>query len=252
MKVSMGASKPLNSPVPVDSYSDRATRAWWADGLWELAMAGFWAITALWLHPLVQTLAFPSWTWPWPFITEEHINPLGTQVTLWVIGLFFMWMTYIFLAWVLIGRVKRRFVAPRLGDVRHKFFLPMGRSFGFFFFAVYFLGCVVLSILFWKVKGGPHLFSVFGIASFAGVMYLVGRKFDLRRFRWVAIIGTILCVSAEMLTTTAVYLDGPKYFMDVSPLYGNPSLICLIWAGMLLLSGFIAVRRTLRLPHAEA
>ncbi|MBN2084692.1 MAG: hypothetical protein JW748_05665 [Anaerolineales bacterium] len=248
----MTVPQSLISPVPVDSFSDRATRAWWTDGLWELAMAGFWAITALWLHPLVQTLAFPSWTWPWPFITEEHINPLRTQIALWVIGLFFIWMTYIFLARLLVDRMKRRLVAPRLGDVRHKFFLPVGRSFGLIFFAVYVLGCAVLTILFWKGKGGPHLFSVFGIASFAGAMYLVGRKYDLRRFRWVSIVGSVLCVTAEMLTTHAVYLDGPKNFMDVSPLYGNPSLICLIWAGMIFLSGFIALRQTLGLPHAEA
>ncbi|MGB7539691.1 MAG: hypothetical protein WBM17_14210 [Anaerolineales bacterium] len=203
------------SDVSVDKYSHRAIRAWWADGLWELAMAGFWAITALWLYPLVQTLAFPSWTWPWPFITEEHINPLSTQITLWVIGLLFMWMAYILLAWFLIDRVKRRYVAPRLGDVRHKFLLPMGRSFGLIFFAVYVLGCVGLSILFWKVKGGPHLFSVFGISSFAGVMYLVGRKFDIRRFRWISIIGTAGCILAEFAATNAVYTDGPKNFMDM-------------------------------------
>jgi len=244
-------SSPI-SAASVDNYFHRALRAWWADGLWELAMAGFWAITALWLYPLVQTLAFPSWTWPWPFITEQHINPLSTQITFWAIGLFFIWMAYIFLAWLLIDRVKRRFVAPRLGDVRHTFFLPLGRGFGLIFFAVYVLGCVVLSILFWKVKGGPHLFSVFGIASFAGVMYLVGRKFDIRRFRWIAIIGTVLCVLAEMATTNAVFLNGPKHFMDVSPLYGNPSLPCLIWVGILVVSGFITLREILRLPYVEA
>jgi len=248
----MATSQSMISPVSVDSFSDRATRAWWADGLWELAMAGFWAITALWLYPLVQTLAFPSWAWPWPFITEEHNNPLSTQITLWAIGLFLIWMAYIILAWFLIGRVKRRFVAPRLGDVRQKFPLPMRRSFGLIFFAVYVLGCVVLSALFWKVKGGPQLFSVFGIASFAGVMYLVGRKFDIRRFRWVSIIGTVSSVLAELLTTNAVYMDGPKNFMDVSPLYGNPSLICLIWAGILVVSGSVTLHRILRLPHAEA
>jgi hypothetical protein len=237
--------------VSVDDYFHRAIRAWWADGLWELAMAGFWAITALWLYPLVQTLAFPSWTWPWPFITEEHINPLRAQITLWVVGLFFIWMTYLFLAWLLIDRAKRRFVAPRLGDVRHKFPLPMGRSFGIIFFAVYVLGCVAVNILFWKIKGGPHLFSVFGIASFAGALYLLGRKFDIRRFRWISVIGTVCCVLAELVTTNAVYLDGPKNFTDVSSLYGNPSLVCLIWAGILVVSG-VALHRILRLPYAEA
>ncbi len=240
------------SAVSVDNYFQRTLRAWWADGLWELAMAGFWAITALWLYPLVQTLAFPSWTWPWPFITEEHINPLSTQITLWAIGLFLIWMAYIFLAWLLISRVKQRYVAPRLGDVRHKFFLPLGRSFGLVFFAVYVLACVLLSALFWRVLGGPHLFSVFGIASFSGVLFMVGIKFDIRRFRWISILGTAGCVLAELATTSAVYMDGPKNFMDVSPLYGNPSLPCLIWAGMLVVSGIITLRGILRLPYAEA
>jgi hypothetical protein len=240
------------SAVSADNYFHRAIRAWWADGLWELAMAGFWVLTALWLYPLVQTLAFPSWTWPWPFITEEQINPLSTQITLWAIGLFLLWIGYIFLAWFLIDRIKRRFVAPRLGDVRHKFFLPMGKTFGLIFFAVYVLACAGLSALFWKIKGGPHLFSVFGIASFAGVMYLVGIKFDLRRFQWISIIGTVGCILAELATTNAVYMDGPKNFMDVSPLFGNPSLPCLIWAGVLVVSGVVTLRGILRLPYAEA
>jgi hypothetical protein len=248
----MEQSRPVISPVPVDEYSRRTVRAWWADGLWDLALAGFWLLTGALVYPLIRTLDFPSWTWPWPFITEEHINPLSMEITLWAAGLFFIWIGYIFLAWLLIERVKRRLVAPRLGDVRHKFILPMGRSFGLIFFAVYVLECVVLTALFWKVKGGPHFFSVFGIASFAGVMYLVGLKFNIRRYRWIAVIGSAATVLAELATTNAVYMEGPKNFMDVSPLYGNPSLPCLIWAGILLVSGVITLRGILRLPYAEA
>ncbi|MBN1440450.1 MAG: hypothetical protein JW929_13660 [Anaerolineales bacterium] len=237
--------------VSSDAFTRRSIRAWWADGLWDLALAGFWAITALWTYPLVIALAFPSWSWPWPFITKEPINPLKNEVAFWGAALLAVWIAYIFLAWLLVTGLKRRFVAPRLGDVRHAFFLPIGRSFGLIFAAAYALGCLALAFLFWKARGGPHLFSVFMIVSFAGVMYLVGRKFDIRRYRWIAAAGSGLCIAAELLTTNAVYLEGPKHFLDVSPFYGNPSLPSLIWAALLLISGITAFRRVLRLPYAQ-
>ena len=48
------------------------------------------------------------------------------------------------------------------------------------------------------------------------------------------------------------FMEGPKNFMDASPLYGNPSLPCLIWAGVLVVSGLVTLRGILRLPYAEA
>ena len=72
----MEAACPSTPAFPLEDYSRRAARAWWADGLWDLAVAGFCFLTAVWIYPLVRTQDFPSWTWPWPFVTQEHINPL--------------------------------------------------------------------------------------------------------------------------------------------------------------------------------
>jgi hypothetical protein len=248
----MKTPQPAASAFPLDEYSRRATRSWWADGFWDLAMAGFWLLAALWLYPLVRTMDFPSWTWPWPFLTGETVNPLSREITLWFVIMLGVWIVYIVAAKLIIDCLKRKITAPRLGDVRHDFFLPVGKGFALLFLAVYVLGCVFLAGVFWKLLGGPHLFSAIGIAAFAGVLFLLGRKFSIRRYQWVSVIGMILCILAEMLTTAADYLKGPQNFMEASPLYGNPSLICLVWAGVLAISGVIALRSVLRLPHAEA
>jgi hypothetical protein len=239
------------STIAPEEYTRRATRSWWTDGFWDLALAGFWLITALWIYPLVRTMAFPSWTWSWPFITKEAVNPLSAEITIWTIALFGIWFVYILLAWLLINRFKRRYVAPRTGDVQHKFFLPVGRGFSLIFLGVYLLGCILLGGLFWTAKGGPRLFDVFAIASFAGAISVLGWRFQIRRYLWMGAIGTGWSVLAELATTNAVYLNGPKNFMDVSPLYGNPTLVCLIWTGILLISGIFSLRRTLSLPHAQ-
>jgi hypothetical protein len=248
----MATAYPSTAVTPPDELTRRATRAWWADGFWDLAMAGFWFLTAVWLYPLVRTMDFPSWTWPWPFVTAEQVNPLSREITWWVVILFGIWIFYIVSAKLLIDRLKRLFTAPRLGDVRHLFFLPVGRSFGFIFLAVYVTSGAVITSLFWLVKGGPHFFSAIGIASFGGILFLLGKRFGIPRYLWLAGLGTAACILVELLTTRADYQLGPRNFFDVSPLLGNPSLVCLIWSGVLLLSGVIALRSVLRLPHAEA
>lgn len=247
----METPKSLSSSLPIEEYSRRTVRAWWADGLWDLVLAGFWALTALWNYPLVRTLDFPSWTWPWPFITQEHINPLSTEIKFWTVVLLPIWIGYAILAYLLVDRLKRILIAPRMGDMRHKFFLPMGRMFILLDLSLYVLASLLLGWLFWKTKGGPHLYSVFMITSFAVVLFLVGRKYHIRRYPWIAIIGAVLCILAELLSTNAVYLNGPKNFLDVSPFYGNPSLVCLVWAVMMFLNGAVTLRNTLRLPYAE-
>src|SRR4030042_671912 len=219
----METSKRLSSTVPPEEYSRRTVRAWWADGLWDLALAGFWILTAVWLYPWVRPVAFPPWTSPWPFITHEQINPSGNEISLWGFALFPIWISYAFLAHFLVERMKRVYVAPRLGDVHLKFLLPLERGFAFLYLATYVLGSFLLGVLFWKLKGGPHFFSFFIISSFAAVLFLLGRRYQIRRYPWIAAIGTAGCVLAELLTTNAVYLNGPKNFLDVSPFYGNPS-----------------------------
>ena len=103
----------------------RTVRAWWADGLWDMAVAGFCGLTAVWLFPLVRVLAFPAWTWPWPFVTEETVNPMRQEIALWALGMLAVWAVFSFVAYWVVSWLKRRFVATRLGDVRFKFILPI-------------------------------------------------------------------------------------------------------------------------------
>jgi hypothetical protein len=232
-------------------YTRLAVRSWWSDGLWDLAMAFFFVITALWLYPIVRVEGFPSWTWSWPFITQEHINPLHNEIMLWELGIFGIWFAYVVIAYWIVVRLKRRFVAPRLGDIRHKFFLPVERKVYVFFLGVYLIGCLLLGVLYWYVKGGPHLFSVVCAAAPAGIIFIIGRIYALPRYQWVAVAGLGLSILTEMLTTNAIYDNGPVNFMNVSPLYGNPSLPLLIWGGLTLISGCLALRRTMRLPYVS-
>jgi hypothetical protein len=238
-------------PASAD-FTRTAVRAWWLDGLWDLALAGFWLATALWIFPLVRTTAFPSRTWPWPFVTKETVDPLGTEIAIWTAGLFVLWLAYILIARFIVDRLKRRFIAPRTGDVRHPFFLPVGRGLTAVFMLVYLFGCVLLGGLFWFAKGGPRLFDVFVIAAFGGILLVLGGRFQIRRYYWMAAAGVGASILAELITTNAVYRNGPRNFLDVSPLFGNPSLVCMIWSGVLLIGGTITLLRTLRLPHAEA
>lgn len=83
------------------------------------------------------------------------------------------------------------------------------------------------------------------------LLFVFGRASALARYRWVAALGLVLALAMEFLTTTAVYLQGPTNFMDVSPLLGNPSLPLLVWAGVLLVSGSLAFYQTMRLPHVS-
>lgn len=238
------------------SYSDllhkylrRTVRAWWADGLWDLAMAGFVAVTAVWIHPLIRALAFPAWTWPWPFTTQEAVDPMQQEITLWSLGTLVIWGIFILLAYRLVNWLKRRFVAPRQGDVRFNFVLPIESRVVAIYMAVYLLGSLLAMGLFGLVKGGPHFAAAFCAVAPASMLLAIGGIYNLPRYQWVAVLGLGFSLLAEFFTTTAVYLQGPINFMDVSPIWGNPSLPLLVWAGILLVSGSLAFFQTMRLPH---
>jgi hypothetical protein len=248
----MKAVSSPSHPVPVETYTRQTVRFWYVDGLWDLAMAGFFAVTAVWIYPLMRTMDFPSWTWPWPFITQEPINPMQTEITLWAAGTLAIWVIYALVAYGIVSALKRRFVSPRLGDVRFQFFLPVERKVILLYLAVYVAGCVFLTWFYLRVIGGLHLYSVFVAVAPAGILFLMGVAYRIPRYRWVAAVGLILSVLLELLTTKAVFAAGPRNFFDVSPIYGNPSLTFLVWTGVLVVSGLIAFRQTLRLPYAQA
>lgn len=236
--------------LPLPEYTRRSVRAWWADGLWDLAMAGFFAVTAAWLHPLVWVSFFPSWTWPWPFATLEPVNPRQTEFMLWGLGTLGVWIVYTWAAYQLVNHLKQRLIAPRLGEVRFKFFLPVERK-----ILVVYLGCYLVSVplliqLYQSVKGGLHLFSA--IAALApGLLFAIGWVYRLPRYQWAALAGCGISLLLELaLTTSANYQRGPVNFLDVSPRYGSFTLPFLVWAGVLTISGLSALYQTLRLPYA--
>jgi len=236
---------------PLNKYLRRTLRAWWADGLWDLAMAGFLALTAVWLHPLIRVMAFPSWTWPWPFSTQETINPMQQEIILWALGTLAIWGGFAFLAYRVVSWLKRRFIAPRLGDVRFKFILPIENRIYVIFVVSYLLGSLLVMGLLWLTKGGPQFATAFCAVAPASLLFAVGKIYNLPRYQWVALLGLGLSLLAEFFTTAADYMQGPANFLDVSPIYGNPSLTLLVWAGVLLVSGSLALYQTLRLPRVS-
>lgn len=241
----------LSQTELINKQLRRTVRAWWADGLWDLAMAGFLAITAVWLYPLMRVVAFPSWTWPWPFTTPETINPRQTEIAVWAVATLLIWAGYVYLAYRLVSWLKRQFVAPRLGDVRFNFMLPIENRTVAAYVALYLLGSFVVMLLLAWLKDGPRFVTAFCLVAPASMVLVLGKIYALPRYYWVAGVGLILALLAEFLTTTAVYLQGPTNFMDVSPILGNPSLPLLVWAGVLLVSGSLAFYQTMRLPHAS-
>lgn len=241
----------LSQTELINKQLRRTVRAWWADGLWDLAMAGFLVVTAVWLYPLIRVFAFPSWTWPWPFTTQETINPMQLEITLWAAATLVIWAGYVYLAYQVVSWLKRRFVAPRLGDVRFNFMLPIENRTMAAYVALYLLGSFLVMLLLAWLKDGPRLATAFCLVAPASLLFVLGRTYALARYKWVAGLGLGFSLLAEFFTTTAVYLQGPTNFMDVSPILGNPSLPLLVWAGVLLVSGSLAFYQTMRLPHVS-
>ncbi|MBN2389875.1 MAG: hypothetical protein JXR84_04080 [Anaerolineae bacterium] len=239
--------------VPLEEYTKRAVRAWWADGLWDFAMAGFFAVTALWAYPFVRVLAFPSWTWPWPFITQEPVNPLQHEITLWGVMILPVWIMYFLGANVLIRNLKAWWIAPRTGDVRHAFFLPVEKKIFWLHMLSYAILLGLTSGLCMWLKGGSHWWSLIFIASPTGVLYLVGQRYRLPRYRWMALAGFTTSLLLELVATgNADYARGPQHFLDVAANYGNPALPLAVWTAVCIVGGATALRQTLRQPHEPA
>ncbi len=250
----MNTSDPVAFPVvPLEEYTRRAVRAWWADGLWDFAIAGFFAVTALWAYPFVRVLAFPSWTWPWPFITQEPINPLQREITIWGMLILPVWAVYFLGANVLIRKLKARWIAPRTGDVRHAFFLPVEKRIFWLHVLIYTVLLALTSMVCVWFKGGSHWWSLIFVASPTGILYIIGLRYRLTRYRWMAFAGFAISLFLEFFaTSSADYARGPQHFFDVAPNYGNPALPLVIWTLVCIVGGVAALRQTLRQPHEPA
>ena len=227
----------------LDELTNRAVRAFWLDGLWELALVGVLLITGIWGTFYVQFVAFPESTWPF-------LQGWGRDVV-WVglLTLIVALTGYVWMAWIVVKKLKRYWIAPIAGHAEHKFFMPVEKKVYLWYFLMYMAGIALFYGLFAWVKGGVYVMSVPFIISPAAALWVVGRRYSIRRYRWAAGIGLVLSTVLELLFTwPATYQHGPQDIFNVRPEWGSPTLPCLVWASVFLVSGvigLISVRRGL-------
>ena len=225
----------------LDQLTKRAVRAFWMDGLWELAYIGALFLVGVWGMFYVQFVAFPKTTWP--FLPE-----MGKDI-IWMglLGLVCILAFYIWLAWIVVRRLKLLWISPLMGHAKHKFFMPLESKTYLRYFILYFSGIGLLLGLFTLTKGGAHLMSVPFIISPAAAFWVIGRIYAIRRYQWFSVIGLLLSILLEIvLTWPASYHQGPQGFLNILPQWGSPALPCFIWSAVFLISGligFISVQR---------
>jgi hypothetical protein len=226
----------------INQYTKQAVRAFWLDGLWELAFVGVLLMIGFWGMFYVQFVAYPISTWP--FLQEMGSNIVWSGLLILTAAL----ALYIWIAWIIVKRLKRIFIAPYTGHVEHPFFLPIDSKVFLWYFILYLLGHGLLYGLFSLSKGGLAMMSVPLIIAPAAIFWGIGRVYGIQRYQWLAPAGLILAILLELLLITpSDYTLGPKNFLDVLPRLGSPALPSFVWAVMLTISGlvgFINVRKS--------
>jgi hypothetical protein len=214
------------------------------DGLWDLVIVGVFFLLGAWGVIYVRFVAFHSSTWP-------TFQGLGNKVPwLGLLILIIALVIFIGLSWLIVKQLKRRYISPYIGHVEHSFFLPMDRKVFVWYFFLYVIGLSLLYGLFSWAKGGPYMMSVPFIISPAAILWGIGKVYGIRRYRYIAVIGLVLALFLELLLTTqADYLNGPRNFLDVLPTLGCPTLPCIVWGGLFLVSGLIGLVSVRRLKY---
>jgi hypothetical protein len=238
--------------LPLQTFTRRAVRAWWADGLWDFAVAGFFAILAGWSYILMRVMAFPSWTWPWPFRTTATLNPLHDQILLWIVAIVPLVAAYMWLTYTLVAYLKSNWLASRQGDVRHSFWFKMEKKVYAFYLLLYLgTGVIVAALCLW-LTGSPRWYTVLSIAAPFSILMAISGTYSLPRYRWGAVLGLVAALGIELfLTTPASYQTGPLSFFQVPPEIGNPAIPLLIWSIVFLLSGLVGLSAVLAQPAEE-
>lgn len=241
-----------SSSLPLDTYTRRAVRSWWADGLWDFAIAGFFVLLAGWAHILVRVLAFPTWAWPWPFITDEVINPMQTQVMLWELAIIPLAAAYGWGAYKLVDRLKQGWLAPRQGYVQHGFWLKTAPQMWLVYLLLYLGLIVVFGALNLWLAGGARWGSLLCTTAPGAILLVIGQTYALPCYRFSGAAGLLLCGLVEWFLTTNAVFKGPKNFLDVSPELGNPAIPLLIWAVLFAITGALGLAGVLRRePHEQ-
>jgi hypothetical protein len=233
-----------NEATGLDQLTKRAVRSFWVDGLWDVAIGGMLLLIGVWGMLYVQFVAFPSWTWPFGQEMGGEVVWLGLLILVSALAI------YIWIAWIIVKKLKRILVSPYRGHAEHRFFLPVDQKVYVWYFILYIVGLGLLYALFTWSKGGFSVMSVPLIISPAAILWATGRIYGIRRYQGIAVLGLILALSLELLlTTTANYTLGPRNFLDVLPQWGSPALPSFIWAAMFTLSGLIGYVDIRRLRH---
>jgi len=225
-----------NQVSTLDQLTKRSVRSFWMDGLWDLVIAGMLLIIAVWGLFYIKFVAFPSWTWP--FLQDLGQSIVWMGLLLLVLGL----TVYIWIMWIVVKILKNRLIYPFTGFAEHRFFLPIDPKVFGWYVILYFTGLGLLYGLFSWIKGGLNMMSIPFIISPAAILFGVGWFYGIRRYLWIAGIGLVLSLLLELFVTTqANYMAGPQNFLDTLPQWGSPSLPCLVWAGLFMISGLIGL-----------
>lgn len=241
------AERNHNQPADLTQLTNLAVRAFWIDGLWDLAFVGVFILLGFWGAYYASLIGFPQSTW---FAFQE----LGENIVwLGLLILIAALVVLIGLEWIVVKWLKRTYIAPHLGYADHRFLMPVDRKVYTWYFVLYGIGLLCLYGLFYWLKGGVYALSVPFIISPAAIYWATGRVYRIRRYQVIALTGLILALALELLMTTpADTLAGPRDFLDVIPAYGSPVLACLVWALMCAISGVIGLLSVRKMIHAAA
>lgn len=235
--------------MAADEYTRRTVRAFWEDGLWDFATAGLLMLMGWWMRVLTYLMAFPMWTWPWPFRPSGQHADTSWQVAAWSLTAVVGAIVYAGLAWKAVLWLKERWVAPYIGSVRHPFFLRLEPRFALTYLGLYIASLALLSLLFNWLKGGPHLLSLAIATSFSAAYLALGRTYRLPRYVALSALGLLVSVALELNTRAASYQRGPLNVWEADPFAGNPALACLVFAVLLIGSGVVGLLGVRRGAH---
>lgn len=238
--------------VDVVELRRQAVRSWWADGLWDFAMAGFFGLMAIWSYVLMRVMSFPSWSWPWPFITDEPINPMQREIGLWMLGGVVLLAAYSYGAYRVVQAIRSRQLAHVQGEVRHPFWLALEKRVWVSYLILFIIVTALYTGINTLVLGEMRYYSVLFTTAPAVMLFVVGLTYRLKRYQWVAVAGLVLSIGLEWLaTTSADYMQGPRNFLDVPAYSGNPAIALLVWFAICIASGSIALTHALRGDHGD-
>ena len=238
------ATLPVGEEASPAKYARRVMRAWWADGLWDIAMAGIFLILAGHTYMLARVSGFPSWTWPWPFATDEVHNPGQLSIFLWALGLIPVVLIYKVVAHRVVEWAKNRLFGDQVGRVRYRVWLDVDLRVYLMYVVAFAIGTATFLYISQRVAGGLHVISVPAALAPACMLSAIGLVYRLPRYGWVSGIGLVLGVGLDLLATVpASETEGPAHFFVVAPDFGNPAIPFLVWAGVLLVSGIVTAFR---------